>query len=115
MGKVHVFLEELGYRGISARISNAVPPPVLPDNLRSTLHLYYRGSRRGDKSVDRKYRENSSKLNRFIGQKKEKKEEGVDISFLELRQCLNTLFCRELGDIHPSIRTFRIFHSIFSH
>lgn len=57
MGKVHVLVEELGYPGISARISDAVSPLLLPDNLRSTLHLYYRGSRRGDKSVDRKYRE----------------------------------------------------------
>lgn len=27
MGKVHVFQEELGYRGISARISDAVSLP----------------------------------------------------------------------------------------
>lgn len=77
------------------------PFPCPPDNLRSTLHLYYRGSRRGDKSVDRKYRENSSELNRFVGRKKEKKGVGMDISFPELRQCrLNTLFYRKLCDIH---------------
>lgn len=113
MGKVHVFLEELGYRGISARISDAVSPPLHADNLRSSLHLYYRGSRRGDKSVDRKYRGNSSKLNRMIGRKKEKKGEGMDISFLQLRQCrLNTLFHRKLCDIHPSlVRRYERFKS----
>lgn len=63
---------KLGYRGISAGISDAVSPRLF-DNLRSTLHLYYRGSRRDDKSRSTVSR-NSRELNRLIGRGEEKED-----------------------------------------